>query len=72
MLFLDHSPINSDPQLTRVPAQTLTDYIDGGFSVVAFLEMFHSVKATDALAFLRLTRKTDYAPHIRRDLTFVA
>lgn len=81
MLVLDHSPITSDPQLmggtivfngTRVPAQTLIDYIDDGFSVVEFLEMFPSVKAADALAFLRLTRNTDYAPHLRRELAFAA
>jgi len=42
MLTLDHSPVHSDPELmggtlvfraTRVPAQTLLDYLDDGYSI---------------------------------------
>lgn len=61
----DHSPVHSDPELmggtlvfrgTRVPAQTLLDYLDDGFSLEEFLEMFPSVVHDDTLEFLRLAR----------------
>ena len=39
---------------TRVPAQTLLDYLDDGFSLEEFLEMFPSVDQRDAAEFLRL------------------
>ena len=39
---------------TRVPAQTLLDYLQDGFSVEQFLEYFPSVNREDALEFLRL------------------
>ena len=41
---------------TRVPAQTLLDYLDDGFSLEEFLEMFPSVVHDDTLEFLRLAR----------------
>lgn len=65
MLTLDHSPVHSDPELlggtlvfrgTRVPAQSLLDYLDDGYSVDEFLEMFPSVDRRDAQEFLRLAR----------------
>jgi uncharacterized protein (DUF433 family) len=65
VLTLDHSPVQSNPDLmggtlvfraTRVPAQTLLDYLDDGFSCDEFLEMFPSVQREDALEFLRLAR----------------
>jgi len=65
MLSLTHSPVHSDPQVmggtivfrgTRVPAQTLLDYIDDGFTLDQFIEMFPSVRREDAVEFLRLTR----------------
>jgi len=65
VLTLDHSPVHSDPELmggtlvfkgTRVPAQTLLDYLDDGFSVAEFLGMFPSVDRDDATEFLRLAR----------------
>ena len=65
MLILDHSPVHSDPELmggtlvfcgTRVPAQTLLDYLDDGFSLEEFLEMFPSVKPEDVREFLQLAR----------------
>ncbi len=67
MLALDHSPVHSDPELmggtlvfsgTRVPAQTLLDYLDDGFSLGEFLEMFPSVSRDDAAKFLHLARDT--------------
>ena len=65
MLTLQHSPVHSDPDLmggtlvfrgTRVPAQSLLDYLDDDYSLDEFLEMFPSVQREDALEFLRLAR----------------
>jgi uncharacterized protein (DUF433 family) len=65
MISLDHSPVHSDPELmggtivfrgTRVPAQSLLDYLDDGFSIEEFLDFFPSVQRDDAMEFLRLTR----------------
>ena len=65
MLTLDHSPVHSSPDLmggtlvfkgTRVPAQTLLDYLDDGFSLEEFIEMFPSVNREDAVEFLNLAR----------------
>jgi len=62
VLTLDHSPVHSNPELmggtlvfkgTRVPAQTLLDYLDDGFSLEEFIEMFPSVSREDATEFLR-------------------
>jgi uncharacterized protein (DUF433 family) len=62
---LDHSPVQSSPDLmggtlvfrgSRVPAQTLLDYLDDGFSLEEFLEMFPSVNREDASEFLHLAR----------------
>lgn len=41
---------------SRVPAQSLLDYVDDGYSVDEFLEMFPSVAREDAIEFLRLVR----------------
>jgi uncharacterized protein (DUF433 family) len=68
MVTLLRSPVHSDPQIlggtlvfvgTRVPAQTLLDYIDDGFSMDGFIENFPSVDRLDALAFLQLARGSD-------------
>lgn len=65
MLTLNHSPVRSDPAVmggtvvfrgSRVPAQSLLDYVDDGYSVDEFLEMFPSVAREDAIEFLRLVR----------------
>jgi uncharacterized protein (DUF433 family) len=65
VLTLRHSPVYSYPALmggtlvfrgTRVAAQTLLDYLDDGFSMDEFLEMFPSVSAEDAGEFLHLAR----------------
>lgn len=63
MLTLEHSPVASSAEVlggtlvfrhTRVPVQTLLDYLQDGFSVEQFLEYFPSVNREDALEFLRL------------------
>jgi uncharacterized protein (DUF433 family) len=69
MMTLIRSPVHSDPAVmggtlvfraSRVPAQTLLDYLDDGYSLDDFLEMFPSVDRADAVEFLRLARdKTD-------------
>ena len=65
METLTRSPVRSDPALmggtlvfraSRVPAQTLLDYLDDGFTLDEFLEMFPSVDRGDAAEFLRLAR----------------
>lgn len=65
MLKLEHSPVHSNPELmggtlvfrgTRVPAQTLLDYLDDHYTLDEFLDMFPSVQRQDAVDFLRLAR----------------
>lgn len=57
------SPISSHPNVmggavvfhgTRVPVQSLLDYLDDGFSVEEFVAFFPSVRREDAEEFLRL------------------
>jgi len=54
-------PIHRDPEImggavvfvgTRVPAQTLLDYLEGGESIDTFLEHFLSVTRDQAVAML--------------------
>ena len=68
MFTLDHSPVQSDPEImgdtlvsrgTRVPAQTLLDYLDDRYSLDESLEMFPSVAADDARVFLQLARAVE-------------
>ena len=63
MITLEHSPVASSPGIlggivvfrgTRVPAQTLIDYLNDDFSVEEFLAFFPSVSESDARGFLRL------------------
>ena len=70
MVTLSRSPVRSDPSVmggtlvfraSRVPAQTLLDYLDDGYTLDEFLEMFPSVDRGDAGEFLRLTRGGDDA-----------
>lgn len=65
VVTLEHSPVSSSPRVlggtlvfrgTRVPAQTLLDYLNDGFSVDDFLQFFPSVQRKDALDFLMLSR----------------
>ncbi len=48
---------------TRVPAQTLLDYLDDGFSLEEFIEMFPSVNLRDAVEFLNLARGRNDEDH---------
>ena len=66
MVTLAHSPVQSDPEVmggtlvfrhTRVPAQTLLEYLDDGFSLEQFLDYFPSVDRVDAMEFLKLARE---------------
>jgi uncharacterized protein (DUF433 family) len=68
VVTLQKSPVHSNPQIlggilvfvgTRVPAQTLLDYLDDGFSMDEFIENFPSVNRLDAQAFLELARGSD-------------
>ncbi len=64
------SPVHSDPSVlggtlvfraTRVPAQTLLDYIDDGYTLDEFVEMFPTVDRDDAAEFFRLARGGSHA-----------
>lgn len=64
-MTLTHSPVHSDPERlggalvfvgTRVPAQTLLDYLQDGYDLEGFLEEFPSVARIHAEEFLRLSR----------------
>lgn len=66
MITLLQSPVSSDPEVmggtlvfknTRVPAQSLLEYLDDGFSLDEFLENFPSVNRVDAVNFLKLARE---------------
>ncbi|MDP9352748.1 MAG: DUF433 domain-containing protein [Chloroflexota bacterium] len=57
----DGSVIHSDPEIlsgtpvfvgTRVPVQTLVEYLEGGYSVDEFLDNFPSVRREQINAFL--------------------
>ena len=70
MVNLKHSPVHSDPEIlsgtlvfreTRVPAQTLLDYMDDGISLEEFLIEFPSVSREDAELFLILAREEQCA-----------
>ena len=52
---------------TRVPVQTLLDYLGDGFSLEQFLEMFPSVARDDAVEFLHLARGTNDESHPGRE-----
>lgn len=65
MITLKHSPVNSDPEImggtlvfrnTRVPVQTILDYLDDGYTLEEFLDNFPSVERLDAIDFLKLAR----------------
>ena len=65
MSVLERPPVASSPKVmggtlvfngTRVPAQSLLDYLNDGFTLEGFLEFFPSVRSVDAEAFLRLIK----------------
>ena len=62
MSVVEHTPTESDPDVlggklvfygTRVPVQSLIDYLDDGFTVDEFVEYFPSVDKDDIEAFLK-------------------
>jgi uncharacterized protein (DUF433 family) len=68
MIALEHPPVVSSKRVlggtlvfrgTRVPAQTLLDYRNDGFSLDDFLSFFPSVDKEDASTFLEITRHAD-------------
>lgn len=68
MLTLDHSPVHTSKDVlggtlvfrgTRVPAQTLVDYMNDGFSLDEFIEFFPSVQKQEAEAFLSLIQSDE-------------
>jgi uncharacterized protein (DUF433 family) len=63
MVTLDHSPVITSKDVlggtlvfrgSRVPAQTLIDYLNDGYSIGEFVEFFPSVHKEDAEAFMQL------------------
>ncbi len=65
MVTLLHSPVHSDPEVlggtlvfqgTRVPAQTLLEYLDDGIPLDEFLIEFPTVSRENAEAFMKLAR----------------
>jgi len=67
MITMSHSPVTSTPGVlggtivftgTRVPAQTLVDYLNDGFTVDEFLEFFPSVSREKAEDFLILIKES--------------
>jgi uncharacterized protein (DUF433 family) len=66
MTLLDYSPVHSDPEVlggtlvfvgTRVPAQTLLDYVSRGGTIEEFLDDFPTVSQQNAIEFLQLARE---------------
>lgn len=62
----DGSVIHSDPEIlsgvpefvgTRMPVQTLVDYLEGGYSIDEFLDNFPSVRREQIHAFLEQATK---------------
>jgi uncharacterized protein (DUF433 family) len=53
---------------TRVPAQSLLDYLSDGYSLDEFLDMFPTVDRQDAEEFLRLVRGEADADILHRGL----
>ena len=73
MVMIDHSPVSSDRDIlggtlvfrgSRVPAQTLIDYLNDGYSLEEFLEFFPSVKKEEAEAFMRLIESGNNEGHL--------
>jgi len=65
------SVVTSDPQImggtpvflgTRVPAETLLDYLEAGDSIDDFLEGFPTVNREQVIAFLREAREKTVVP----------
>jgi uncharacterized protein (DUF433 family) len=66
MLTLEQSPVAASSEVlggtlvfrnTRVPVQTLLDYLQDGYSIDQFLEFFPSVNREIVQEFLRLVQE---------------
>lgn len=64
---MKYGAVNIDPEImggtpvfmgTRVPIQTLFDYLEGGDSLEEFLDDFPSVKKKQAIQVLKMAKKT--------------
>jgi uncharacterized protein (DUF433 family) len=64
---MNYGPINIDPEIlggtpvftgTRVPVQTIFDYLEGGDDVNEFLDDFPSVSKEAALEVLEMAKKS--------------
>jgi uncharacterized protein (DUF433 family) len=62
-----HEIVHSDPEImsgtpvfvgTRVPVQSLFDYLEGGETLAEFLDQFPTVKSSQARGALDLARRT--------------
>ena len=69
MISIQQSPVTSDSRVmsgtlvfrgTRVPAQSLLDYLNDGFSLDEFIEFFPSVQRDDAESFLRIAHDASH------------
>ena len=65
------SAISSDPQVmggtpvfqgTRVPVETLLDYLEAGESIIDFLEGFPTVKREQVIAYLEEAKERTLVP----------
>jgi uncharacterized protein (DUF433 family) len=63
---MSSTPVHSDPEIlggttvfvgTRVPVETLLDYLEGGDTLEEFLDDFPTVKREQAVAVLELARQ---------------
>ena len=73
MITIEHSPVSSEKGVlggtlvfrgSRVPAQTLIDYLNDGYSIDEFLEFFPSVQKDEAEAFMRLIESGQNDGHL--------
>lgn len=69
MVILKESPVHSDPEIlggtlvfrgTRVPVQTLLDYINDGVSIDEFLQNFPTVSRQQVDDFLALAQENGH------------
>lgn len=74
MVSIENSPVISSPKVlggtlvfrgTRVPVQTLLDYLNDGFTLDEFLDTFPSVSRQLAEEFLLLAKDNKIENHIR-------
>jgi uncharacterized protein (DUF433 family) len=69
-----HEAFHSDPEIlsgvpvfvgTRVPVQSLFDYLEGGETLDELLDQFQSVRREQAVAVLAIARRTARASCVR-------